>query len=54
VLRYVRDRLEGLRRGELGGLRGPTEIRDALSGRIIRAASPAIIAPDSPQELPGS
>lgn len=54
VRRYFRERLDGLLPGELGGLRGPSEIRDALSGRIIRAASPAIIAPDSPQELPGS
>ena len=53
VRRYFRERLDGLLPGELGGLQGPSEIRDALTGRIIRAASPAIIPPDPPLEVPG-
>jgi L-threonylcarbamoyladenylate synthase len=53
VRRYFRDRLDGLLPGELGGLQGPSEIRDALTGRIIRAASPAIIPPDLPPQVPG-
>lgn len=53
VRRYFRERLDGLLPGELGGQQGPSEIRDALTGRIIRPASPAIIAPATPVEAPG-
>ncbi len=53
VRRYFRERLDGLLPGELGGLQGPSEIRDALTGRIIRAASPVIISPASPDQVPG-
>lgn len=54
VRRYFRDRLDGLLPGGLGGLTGPSEIREALTGRIIRAASPAMIPPKSLGEVPGS
>ncbi len=50
VRRYFRERLDGLLPGELGGQRGPSEIRDALTGRIIRAASPAMMPPATPPE----
>jgi L-threonylcarbamoyladenylate synthase len=53
VRRYFRERLDGLLPGELGGQQGPSEIRDALTGRIIRPASPAIIAPATPVEALG-
>lgn len=36
---YFRDRLDAVLPGALGGQRGPSEIRDALSGRILRAAA---------------
>ena len=37
VRRYFGDRINYLLPGALGGRRGPSEIRDALSGRIVRA-----------------
>jgi len=40
VRRYFGDRLDAILPGALGGLRGPTEIRDARSGRVLRAAKP--------------
>lgn len=53
VRRYFRERLDGVLPGKLGGLSGPSEIRDALTGRIIRAASPAIIQPEASGEVTG-
>ena len=36
VRRYFGDRIDYLLPGALGGRRKPSEIRDALSGRILR------------------
>ena len=39
VRRYFREGVDFMLNGPLGGLARPTEIRDAASGRVLRAAS---------------
>jgi L-threonylcarbamoyladenylate synthase len=41
VMKDFRPNLDWLLPGPLGGQRGPSEIRDAATGRVLRAAAPA-------------
>ena len=52
VRRYFREGLDGVLPGPLGTQVGPSEIRDALSGRVLRPANPPATTRAPPDEAP--
>ena len=50
--RYFRQHLDGVLPGPLGTQMGPSEIRDALSGRVLRLATPPASPRPPPDEVP--